>query len=123
MSELLGWYGYGKVDSRCTRGLNLNHFATRPRGVYQSVSRQSASDRVINYADDKGSSRSINLQSRSSKSPQSRMSRSPVNKTSSTSSKDNQGTATSPKVIENSDSASDTPGNYYYYHTTKKISK
>ncbi|XP_057319323.1 sine oculis-binding protein homolog A isoform X1 [Microplitis mediator] len=109
MSELLGWYGYGKVDSRCTRGLNLNHFATRPRGIYQSVSRQSASDRVINYADDKGSSRSINLQSRSSKSPQSRMSRSPVNKTSSTSSKDNQGTAASPKVIENSDSASDTP--------------
>lgn len=27
MSELLGWYGYEKVDSGCTRGLNLNHFA------------------------------------------------------------------------------------------------
>lgn len=27
MSELLGWYGYEKVDSGCTRGLNLDHFA------------------------------------------------------------------------------------------------
>ncbi|XP_043279012.1 sine oculis-binding protein homolog A isoform X4 [Venturia canescens] len=26
MSELLGWYGYEKVDSGCTRGLNLDHF-------------------------------------------------------------------------------------------------
>ncbi|KAI4479060.1 hypothetical protein M0802_014463 [Mischocyttarus mexicanus] len=28
MSELLGWYGYEKVDSGYTRGLNLDHFAT-----------------------------------------------------------------------------------------------
>lgn len=28
MNELLGWYGYGKVDSRDTQGLNLQHFAT-----------------------------------------------------------------------------------------------
>lgn len=28
MNELLGWYGYDKVDSRDTQGLNLNHFAT-----------------------------------------------------------------------------------------------
>ncbi|XP_043487223.1 putative uncharacterized protein DDB_G0277255 isoform X3 [Polistes fuscatus] len=27
MSELLGWYGYEKVDSGYTRGLNLDHFA------------------------------------------------------------------------------------------------
>ncbi|KAK0078180.1 hypothetical protein PV325_002877, partial [Microctonus aethiopoides] len=26
MSELLGWYGYEKVDSKCTHGLNLDHF-------------------------------------------------------------------------------------------------
>ncbi|CAD6227839.1 GSCOCG00006297001-RA-CDS [Cotesia congregata] len=113
MSELLGWYGYGKVDSRCTRGLNLDHFASRPRGIYQSISRQSPLDnhRPSNYTDDKGSSSSsINLQKRSSQSPRSRMSRSPVNKTC-TNSKDNQGASagTSPKIVENSDSASDTP--------------
>lgn len=27
MNELLGWYGYDKVDSRDTQGLNLHHFA------------------------------------------------------------------------------------------------
>lgn len=27
MNELLGWYGYEKVDSRDTQGLNLHHFA------------------------------------------------------------------------------------------------
>lgn len=27
MNELLGWYGYDKVDSRDTKGLNLHHFA------------------------------------------------------------------------------------------------
>lgn len=26
MSELLGWYGYDKVDSACTKSLNLDHF-------------------------------------------------------------------------------------------------
>lgn len=120
MSELLGWYGYGKVDSRCTRGLNLDHFASRPRGIYQSISRQSPLDnhRPSNYTDEKGSSSSsINLQKRSSQSPQSRMSRSPVDKTC-TNSKDNQGVSagTSPKIVENSDSASDTPGNYLFIY-------
>ncbi|GBM63920.1 hypothetical protein AVEN_131289-1 [Araneus ventricosus] len=28
MNELLGWYGYEKVDSRDTQGLNLTHFAS-----------------------------------------------------------------------------------------------
>ncbi|XP_053989922.1 sine oculis-binding protein homolog B-like [Hylaeus volcanicus] len=28
MSELLGWYGYDKVDSGCTRSLNLDHFTS-----------------------------------------------------------------------------------------------
>lgn len=27
MSELLGWYGYEKVDSGCTQDLNLDHFS------------------------------------------------------------------------------------------------
>ncbi|XP_063234231.1 sine oculis-binding protein homolog isoform X2 [Bacillus rossius redtenbacheri] len=31
MNELLGWYGYDKVDSRDTQGLNLHHFAARRR--------------------------------------------------------------------------------------------
>ncbi|XP_076290186.1 sine oculis-binding protein [Lasioglossum baleicum] len=31
MSELLGWYGYNKVDSDCTRSLNLDHFSSGPR--------------------------------------------------------------------------------------------
>ncbi|XP_022238077.1 yrdC domain-containing protein, mitochondrial-like isoform X2 [Limulus polyphemus] len=33
MNELLGWYGYEKLDSRETQGLNLQHFtaATSPR--------------------------------------------------------------------------------------------
>ncbi|KZC12240.1 Sine oculis-binding protein like protein [Dufourea novaeangliae] len=30
MSELLGWYGYEKVDSGCTRSLNLDHFTSLP---------------------------------------------------------------------------------------------
>ncbi|XP_076645719.1 sine oculis-binding protein isoform X2 [Halictus rubicundus] len=30
MSELLGWYGYNKVDSDCTRSLNLDHFSSVP---------------------------------------------------------------------------------------------
>lgn len=30
MSELLGWYGYDKVDSGCTRSLNLDHFTSTP---------------------------------------------------------------------------------------------
>ncbi|XP_031825486.1 sine oculis-binding protein [Nomia melanderi] len=30
MSELLGWYGYNKVDSDCTRSLNLDHFTSLP---------------------------------------------------------------------------------------------
>ncbi|XP_067000795.2 sine oculis-binding protein homolog [Anabrus simplex] len=29
MNELLGWYGYDKLDSRDTQGLNLHHFAQR----------------------------------------------------------------------------------------------
>ena len=29
MNELLGWYGYDKLDSRDTQGLNLHHFATQ----------------------------------------------------------------------------------------------
>ncbi|XP_035217472.1 sine oculis-binding protein homolog A-like isoform X2 [Stegodyphus dumicola] len=29
MNELLGWYGYEKVDSRDTQGLNLTHFASK----------------------------------------------------------------------------------------------
>ncbi|KAK7870285.1 hypothetical protein R5R35_001010 [Gryllus longicercus] len=28
MNELLGWYGYDKVDARDTQGLNLHHFAS-----------------------------------------------------------------------------------------------
>lgn len=28
MSELLGWYGYDKVDSGCTKSLNLDHFTS-----------------------------------------------------------------------------------------------
>ncbi|XP_026672669.1 uncharacterized protein LOC108629061 isoform X2 [Ceratina calcarata] len=28
ISELLGWYGYDKVDSGCTRSLNLDHFTS-----------------------------------------------------------------------------------------------
>ncbi|KAG8287800.1 hypothetical protein J6590_030363 [Homalodisca vitripennis] len=31
MNELLGWYGYGKVDSRDTQGLKLQHFASSNR--------------------------------------------------------------------------------------------
>nr|XP_033338314.1 uncharacterized protein LOC117227299 [Megalopta genalis] len=31
MSELLGWYGYNKVDSDCTRSLNLDHFSSSSR--------------------------------------------------------------------------------------------
>lgn len=30
MNELLGWYGYDKVSSRDTQGLNLHHFASPP---------------------------------------------------------------------------------------------
>ena len=30
MSELLGWYGYDKVDSGCTKSLNLDHFTSTP---------------------------------------------------------------------------------------------
>lgn len=30
MSEFLSWYGYDKVDSGYTRGLNLDHFASVP---------------------------------------------------------------------------------------------
>ncbi|XP_078036781.1 sine oculis-binding protein [Augochlora pura] len=33
MSELLGWYGYNKVDSDCTRSLNLDHFSSLPRAT------------------------------------------------------------------------------------------
>jgi hypothetical protein len=29
MNELLGWYGYDKLDSRDTQGLNLHHFAAQ----------------------------------------------------------------------------------------------
>lgn len=29
MNELLGWYGYEKLDSRDTQGLNLHHFAAQ----------------------------------------------------------------------------------------------
>ncbi|CAK9814738.1 Sine oculis-binding protein homolog [Anthophora quadrimaculata] len=32
MSELLGWYGYDKVDSTCTRTLNLDHFTSTHNG-------------------------------------------------------------------------------------------
>lgn len=30
MSELLGWYGYDKVDSGCTKSLSLGHFTSIP---------------------------------------------------------------------------------------------
>lgn len=30
MSELLGWYGYDKMDSGCTKSLNLDHFTSKP---------------------------------------------------------------------------------------------
>lgn len=29
MNEFLGWYGYDKVDSRDTQGLDLHHFSRR----------------------------------------------------------------------------------------------
>lgn len=31
MSELLGWYGYDKVDSGCTKRLNLDHFTSNTK--------------------------------------------------------------------------------------------
>ncbi|CAK9807308.1 Sine oculis-binding protein homolog [Anthophora plagiata] len=37
MSELLGWYGYDKVDSTCTRTLNLDHFTSMHNGSPTSV--------------------------------------------------------------------------------------
>lgn len=40
MNELLGWYGYDKVDSRDTQGLNLHHFAAHR----MAASRRSPSD-------------------------------------------------------------------------------
>ena len=40
MNELLGWYGYDKVDSRDTQGLNLHHFAANR----MANSRRSPSD-------------------------------------------------------------------------------
>lgn len=53
MNELLGWYGYEKVDSRDTQGLNLTHFASNnpagnpthpPNGVSPPSSAMEGSD-------------------------------------------------------------------------------
>lgn len=37
MSELLGWYGYEKVDSGCTKSLNLDHFTTIPNAKSSQI--------------------------------------------------------------------------------------
>jgi len=33
MNEFLGWYGYDKVDSKDTQGLDLHHFGRRRRSA------------------------------------------------------------------------------------------
>lgn len=45
MNELLGWYGYDKVDSRDTQGLNLHHFsANKMASARRSPSEADSSD-------------------------------------------------------------------------------
>ncbi|KAK6620693.1 hypothetical protein RUM43_010988 [Polyplax serrata] len=45
MNELLGWYGYDKVDSRDTQGLNLHHFSSsKMASVRRSPSEADSSD-------------------------------------------------------------------------------
>ena len=117
MSELLGWYGYEKVDSGCTRGLNLDHFGSSVTSRHNNRTRDGAV-----------SSGSPTQTKRSSRSPIScRPSRFSPTSLSVSSYKDNgsigghrpsspasslQTGPASPRALDNSDSASDTPGNY-----------
>lgn len=115
MSELLGWYGYDKVDSGCTRGLNLDHFTplssarhtTNQRLSYQGAKNYSASrlssaidiKRLRNSRSSRLSPVSISIISTKENGTAFLEHSSPL-----------RATPTSPRIPENSDSASDTPG-------------
>lgn len=117
MSEFLGLYGYEKVDSGCTRGLNLDHFVSSASGKQHSsrtLTRSLASKAVA-------AASSSPISTNPSGSPHSRSSRSPPTNISVISVKENSGPPTSsslslqtglasPRAHENSDSASDSPG-------------
>ena len=120
MSELLGFYGYEKVDSGCTRDLNLEHFVSSASGKH-NVPRILTGPFV---------SKAITLNSpistNPSGSPHSRSSRSPSTNVSVISVKENNVPPTSsplslrtgpasPRTHENSDSASDSPGEIKFY--------
>lgn len=116
MSEFLGLYGYEKVDSGCTRGLNLDHFVSSASGKQHSsrtLTRSLASKAVA-------AASSSPISTNPSGSPHSRSSRSPPTNISVISVKENSGPPTSsslslqtglasPRAHENSDSASDSP--------------
>ena len=115
MSEFLGFFGYEKVDRGCTRGLNLDHFVPSTTGKHHTpriLPRPFAAKPITSNSP---------ISTNPSGSPHSRSSRSPPTNVSTISAKENSGPhvssplslrtgPASPRMHENSDSASDSPG-------------
>lgn len=117
MSEFLSWYGYDKVDSGCTRGLNLDHFTSSVHHNSHILSRN-LSPKVIASKSPLSTNLSSSPHSRSSKSPPASATNSikdagRVLKETTMSPMSLKTAPASPRLQENSDSASESPGNNF----------
>ncbi|KAK0162171.1 hypothetical protein PV327_008531 [Microctonus hyperodae] len=123
MSELLGWYGYDKVESKYTNGLNLEHFKSLTSSKNNCNHRQQSylqSDIIgPNYVNnpnlsnaDTQASTSEAVQSLQSPSTSniSVISNTEIDVTQASSSVLSKTATVSPRTLENDDSASDFPG-------------